>query len=190
VTVIARLLLFWLLIFSAQAWSLGIVQGENYGYDGPLSAHIKQSELLRFKNTVYNAFSDFPDITENQFPASSNTRLGEGLFFASLSDFVVTKSAVQNFDIAPRVLKQLNDSRLGSLAGKLSPNDLQKLANNPSARRFLDGRSGNINVIQEVEGKLLRITTPRDAQKIISVGPIRPNQVTNRINSGDFVPLK
>ena len=101
-----------------------------------------------------------------------------------------TKGVAQNFDIAPRVLKQLNDTRLGSLAGKLGPNDLQKLANNPSAKRFLDTRSGNINVIQEVEGKLLRITTPRDAQKIISVGPIRPNQVTNRINSGDFVPLK
>lgn len=101
----------------------------------------------------------------------------------------VTKSGEKLFDIHPRVTGQLNDSRMGSLAGKLSPGDFQRLANNPSAQRVFDARSGNINVIQNVEGKLLRITVPRDEMKIISVGPIRPNQVTNRIESGDFIPL-
>jgi len=46
-----------------------------------------------------------------------------------------------------------------------------------------------INVIQEVEGKLNRITVPRDEMKIISIGPIRPNQVKNLLDKGDFVPL-
>jgi filamentous hemagglutinin len=92
-------------------------------------------------------------------------------------------------DIHPRVLEQLNDERLGSLAGKLSIDNLLNLANNPLAQRFLDARSGNINIIQEVEGRLLRITLSGDAKRIISVGPIRPNLVRNRIASGDFIPL-
>ncbi len=64
------------------------------------------------------------------------------------------------------------------------------IRNNPNATRVLDNRSGNINVIQEVEGKTLRITVPRDDMKIISVGPIRPNQVQNLLEKGDFTPLK
>ena len=47
---------------------------------------------------------------------------------------------------------------MGRLQGKLTNDDLQQLANNPNATRVLDNRSGNINVIQEVEGKTLRIT--------------------------------
>ncbi|MFV8799793.1 hypothetical protein ACNSO8_14390 [Yersinia sp. LJYL362] len=52
-----------------------------------------------------------------------------------------------------------------------------------------DARSGHINVIQSVDGKLLRITVPNNEMKIISVGPIRPNQVKNLIEKGFFVPL-
>lgn len=53
----------------------------------------------------------------------------------------------------------------------------------------MDVRTGHINVIQEVEGKLIQITVPRDEMRIISVGPIRPNQVKNLLGKGDFVPL-
>lgn len=79
---------------------------------------------------------------------------------------------------------------MGRLQGKITNDDLQQLANNPNAMRVLDNRSGNINVIQEVEGKTLRITVPRDDMKIMSVGPIRPNQVNNLLEKGDFTPLK
>jgi len=71
------------------------------------------------------------------------------------------------FEIAPRVAKQLDDPRLGDLAGKLTPDKLQELVNNSSAQRLLDTKSGNINVVQEVGGKLLRVTVPQDAFKII-----------------------
>ncbi len=97
--------------------------------------------------------------------------------------------SAKNFSIADRVFGQLNDPRMGQLAGKLDADALQKLANNPSATRFMDARTGHINVIQEVKGKLIRITVPRDEMKIISVGPIRPNQVKNLLSKGDFVPL-
>lgn len=96
---------------------------------------------------------------------------------------------VKQFSIADRVFGQLKDARMGQLAGKLDASALQKLANNPSATRYMDARTGHINVIQEVEGKLIRITVPRDEMKIISVGPIRPNQVKNLLSKGDFVPL-
>ncbi len=97
--------------------------------------------------------------------------------------------SAKNFSIADRVFGQLNEPRMGQLAGKLDADALQKLANNPGATRFMDARTGHINVIQEVEGKLIRITVPRDEMKIISVGPIRPNQVKDLLGKGDFVPL-
>lgn len=97
--------------------------------------------------------------------------------------------AAKQFQFAARVISQLQDARLGPLAGRLTLSDLERLANNPQARRVYDARSGNINVIQEVEGRLIRITGPGNAHKIISVGPIRANQVENLIRSGDFIPL-
>jgi hypothetical protein len=70
--------------------------------------------------------------------------------------------SVRTFEFNPRVIEQLKDARLGPLAGRISLDDLQGLANNPSARRVFDARTGNINVIQEIEGRLIRITVPRD----------------------------
>lgn len=96
--------------------------------------------------------------------------------------------AAGEFDFAPRVFGHLADSPLGALAGKLTPSDLQQLINNASASRYFDAATGNINVVQRVQGVLLRITTPSDAMRIISVGPIRAQQVANGVASGRFVP--
>ncbi len=82
------------------------------------------------------------------------------------------------------------DPRLGNLAGKLDEVKLNTLLNAPGAQRFLDVNSGHINIIQQVEDKLLRITVTRDQFKIISVGPIRPNGLTNGIENARFIPLK
>ncbi|WP_408636598.1 DUF637 domain-containing protein, partial [Pseudomonas agronomica] len=130
-------------------------------------------------------------------PAVLRALLARRLAAAGVADTVVVgakgigeaSGSEKNFSIADRVFGQLNDPRMGQLAGKLDADALQKLANNPSATRFMDARTGHINVIQEVEGKLIRITVPRDEMKIISVGPIRPNQVKNLLGKGDFVPL-
>jgi RHS repeat-associated protein len=93
------------------------------------------------------------------------------------------------FSIHPRVLDQLADTRLGPLQGKLTTSELQELANRPGAQYLYDARSANINVIQDVDGVLLRITSASDEFKIISVGPIRANQVANLIKRGDFIPI-
>src|SRR5206468_5667561 len=69
---------------------------------------------------------------------------------AAVTDVVVSSGDGTAFTVAGRVVNQLADSRLGALAGKLSPQDIVRLANNPSAQRFLDARNRSINVIQQV----------------------------------------
>jgi RHS repeat-associated protein len=90
--------------------------------------------------------------------------------------------------VAERVGAQLADARLGSLAGRIGAEELEALATNPNAMRFLDTVSGHTNVIQLVENRLLRITVA-DGSRIISVGPIQRNGLFNGIVNGRFVPI-
>ena len=83
----------------------------------------------------------------------------------------------------------MNDARLGSLQGKLTEADLQQLVNSPTAHRLYDTATRNVNIIQEVDGKLIRVTVAGDKFKIISVGPKQPNGVENGIKNGRFVPI-
>ena len=108
---------------------------------------------------------------------------------ASIAEEATASEATTEFQIAPRVLDQLQDARLGPLQGKLTTADLQQLVNSPNAQYLFDARTGNINIIQQVDEVLLRITTASDEFKIISVGPIRANQVANLIKRGDFIPI-
>ncbi|MCP4305072.1 MAG: hypothetical protein GY788_09400 [bacterium] len=96
---------------------------------------------------------------------------------------------VPRFDVHDRVKAQLDDVRMGSLQGQLTVDDLQVLIDNDSALRVVNEATGHISVIQDVDGVLLRITTAVDEFKIISVGPIRPNQVTNRLADGSYVEI-
>lgn len=43
--------------------------------------------------------------------------------------------------------------------------------------------------MQELEGKLFRITTPSDEFKIISAGPIRERNLVNSVRNGRFKPI-
>ena len=54
--------------------------------------------------------------------------------------------------------------------------------------KYLDAASGHTNVVQLVEGRLLRITVA-DGSKIISVGPIQQKGLFNGIVNGRFSPL-
>ena len=111
---------------------------------------------------------------------------------------LLTKFSKIDWKIAGRVKGQLADSRMGDLAGKISEKRLVELLNNPQAKRYMDMRPNSvtgipnyhINIIQEIEGKFVRITVPNNEFKIISVGPIRANSVTNSIANGKFYPLK
>ena len=52
------------------------------------------------------------------------------------------------FEVAPRVVPQLSDPRLGALTDRFSVEDIANLAQEPGALRVYDTRTGNINVIQ------------------------------------------
>jgi RHS repeat-associated protein len=97
--------------------------------------------------------------------------------------------ATGRFKLNERVVGQLDDARLGKLAGQLDETRLNQLVESPGAQRFFDANTGNINIIQEVDGQLLRITTAADKFEIISVGPIRARNVSNSVSSGRFVPI-
>lgn len=127
--------------------------------------------------------------TSSETPASIG-RLRPETVATAVGSCVATNTATsRTFGIADRVAGQLDDVRLGSLRGQLGPDDLQRLVNARGAQRYYDTATGNINVIQQVDDVLLRITTASDEFKIISVGPIRPNQVTNGVTNGRFVPI-
>lgn len=76
-----------------------------------------------------------------------------------------------------RVAAQLDDVRLGPLAGRYGVDDLQALMHSPGSRAYFDTASRNINAVQEVDGVLLRITTASDKFRVISVGRLRQAQL-------------
>lgn len=135
------------------------------------------------------------DVAESEFTAAREGSVSlaadaRGTSTTLTAPVVATEAATsRTFGIADRVAGKLDDVRLGSLRGQLGPDDLQRLVNAPGAQRYYDTATGNINVIQQVDDVLLRITTASDEFKIISVGPIRPNQVTNGVTNGRFVPI-
>ncbi|MBK6781926.1 MAG: RHS repeat-associated core domain-containing protein [Gemmatimonadetes bacterium] len=108
---------------------------------------------------------------------------------------VPTAAASAPWAFDPRVAGQLNDPRLGNLAGRLTQGDIANLLANPGAQRMLDvspvarGYGPSINVVQDVAGVMLRITVSSTEMRVYSVGPIGPNAVTNGIARGRFFPL-
>jgi len=97
------------------------------------------------------------------------------------------------FTLAKGVPAKLADPRLQHLTNRLTPEHLNALLNNPSATRLFDAGAktwGRINVVQDVEGVLLRITVRGDAFEIISVGPMRSSSLINGIAKGRFVVMK
>jgi hypothetical protein len=119
---------------------------------------------------------------------SRGTRPGGRLYGKNIPE--AKPQGQRPFEIHPRVEGQLKDpSHMGNLAGKLTPKDIQNLSVNPGADRYFDVRTGNINVINNVDGATLRITVPRDTMRIISVGRERPNHIQNIMQRGDWVPL-
>ena len=69
----------------------------------------------------------------------------------------------------------------------MSISEANELIENPSTQRLVDNaNSGNVNYIADVGGKLIRITTDPNGQRIISAGMVRANQIANGIASGRF----
>jgi hypothetical protein len=98
--------------------------------------------------------------------------------------------AAERFSVHGRVAAQLDDVRLGPLAGRYRVDDLQSLMHSPGSRAYFDTATRNMNVVREVDGVLLRITTAGDEFRIISVGRLRQAQLQNGISNGRFVPIE
>ena len=96
------------------------------------------------------------------------------------------------WEFAERVEEQLLDSRLGSLAGKFSKDDIIAMANAKNALRVIDEGSDalHVNIIQEVEGVNLRITVTSDtARRIISVGRVKTKDIIKYLAYGRWRPI-
>jgi hypothetical protein len=63
-----------------------------------------------------------------------------------------------------------------------------QIVGSPTAQRLIDtANGGNINVVQQVGEKLVRITTDPSGQRIISAGIIQARNINNSIASGRFI---
>jgi hypothetical protein len=84
--------------------------------------------------------------------------------------------------IVPSALEKLQ--RLG-----MSLQEATAIVESPTSQKLVDNlNNGNINVIQDVGGKLVRITLDPSGQRIISAGYVQARNVANSIASGRFTP--
>jgi RHS repeat-associated protein len=71
----------------------------------------------------------------------------------------------------------------------ISLQEANEIITSPESQKLVDNlNGGNINVIKEVGGQLVRITTNPEGTRIISAGLVRANQIANGIANGRFVP--
>jgi RHS repeat-associated protein len=71
----------------------------------------------------------------------------------------------------------------------LSLQQANAIIQSPASQKLIDNANGgNINVIQEIGGKLVRVTLDPTGQRIISAGIVRANSITNGIANGRFTP--
>jgi RHS repeat-associated protein len=73
----------------------------------------------------------------------------------------------------------------------LDASEANEIINSPTTQKLVDNANGgNINYIADVGGKLIRVTTDPEGQRIISAGIVRANSIANGIASGRFTPTK
>lgn len=69
----------------------------------------------------------------------------------------------------------------------LSLEQANEIVQSPASQKLIDNaNNGNINCIQQVGDKLVRITTDPTGQRIISAGYVRANGIANGIANGRF----
>jgi RHS repeat-associated protein len=99
----------------------------------------------------------------------------------------VTTLALRSAPLLPVVPSAIDKlQKLG-----ISVEQANAIVRSPASQKLIDNANGgNINVIQEVGGKLVRVTTDPTGQRIISAGIVRANSITNGIANGRFTPKK
>lgn len=112
---------------------------------------------------------------------------GGGLLYYAATPLLaptVTTLALRTAPLLPAVPSAIDKLRnLG-----ISLEQANAIVQSPTSQKLIDkANGGNINVIQEISGKLMRITLDPTGQRIISAGIVRANQITNGIANGRFV---
>jgi RHS repeat-associated protein len=99
----------------------------------------------------------------------------------------VTTLALRGAPLLPLVPSAIDKlQKLG-----ISPERASAIVQSPASQKLIDNaNNGNINHVQEVGGRLIRITTDPSGQRIISAGIMRANSITNGIANGRFTPKK
>ena len=72
---------------------------------------------------------------------------------------------------------------------KISLSEANEIIESPTTQKLIDNaNNGNINNIANVAGKLVRIKTDPNGQRIISAGYVQARNVANSVASGRFTP--
>jgi RHS repeat-associated protein len=109
--------------------------------------------------------------------------MGGGVAYGAFTGgTALTQLAIATLPVMPTAIDKLQ--KIG-----LSVYEAGKIVASPTAQRLIDtANGGNINVIQQVGDKLVRITLDPSGQRIISAGYIQGRNVANSIASGRFIP--
>jgi RHS repeat-associated protein len=110
---------------------------------------------------------------------------GVGVAYGAIGGTGLTTLAIYASPLLPIVPTAL--AKLQQLG--ISIEEANAIVESPASQKLVDNlNDGNINVIQDVGGKLVRITLDPSGQRIISAGLVRARNIANGIASGRFTP--
>jgi hypothetical protein len=139
---------------------------------------------------IRGAVDPIPMATAQFFGISAVLGSGGGVLYYALAPVLaptVTTLGLRAAYALPAVPSAIQ--KLRSLG--ISLERANAIIQNPASQKLIDNAAanrGNINHIQEIGGKLIRITTDPSGQRIISAGIVQANSITNGIASGRFTP--
>jgi RHS repeat-associated protein len=139
---------------------------------------------------IRGAVDPIPMATAQFFGISAVLGTGGGVLYYALAPVLaptVTSLGLRAATALPAVPSAIEKlQKLG-----ISVERANAIIQSPASQKLIDhANNGNINHVQEVGGKLIRITTDPTGQRIISAGIIRANSITNGIANGRFTPKK
>lgn len=141
-----------------------------------------------------NAVAIFSDINRRNIIGNTFKMYGAGALIGATGGaacyYLCPVATVTTLGIAASPLLPIVPSALEKLQRLgMSLQEATAIVESPASQKLVDNlNNGNINVIQDVGGKLVRITLDPSGQRIISAGLVRANQITNGIANGRFTP--
>ena len=103
-----------------------------------------------------------------------------GLAYSGVMSVTVPSIIAPLLPVMPSTIDKLQ--KIG-----VSIQEANQIVNSPASQKLVDNlNSGNINYVQDIGGKMIRITTDPTGQRIISAGTMRANQITNGLANGRF----